>query len=85
MNTVAVRNGYDRDKFNYRTQILHNIYGMENTLDRAVVLNCLDQKNIFIVSRKTNDIPNLNPTFQTSGLQELFKSSGGEYSVYAVN
>ena len=80
MVTVALRNGYDMNEYNFRTQIVRNLYGFEQTLDKCKVQEFLARNDVMIIARKESSVPE----FKMEGLDELFKSSNGKYLIYSI-
>jgi hypothetical protein len=80
MDTIAIRNGYDKDEFNLRSQIVRNVYGLESTLDHSKLLEYLSDKAVLIIVR----VNSLAVNFNSEHLHVLFRSSNGNYLIYST-
>ncbi len=81
VKAIAYLNGYDLDTVNQRMAIVRQLYGLQESSDRAALLQSLRDENVRIVYRK-NDI---DPEFNTDGLTEIFTTSHGNFSLYTID
>ena len=72
---------YEEQHYQFRHELVCNIYGIEQTLPRSVVLQTAFDENLYVVLRGNDDSV---IQFETGGLEKLFTSSEGTYCVYRV-
>jgi hypothetical protein len=69
--------GCDPKVYDRRMQVVHNIFGYDDSIDRKEILDILCKEKIYVIVRPLE----LPSEFNSDGLKEVFRSSGG-FKVY---